>query len=89
MNRADEIGSQQAYPHGNPTDGGELGMTIRQAYKIAAMQGMSLEHAGSFRPGIDDKILEWIAKAAGMYADAMLSEDSSHEAAMSGKDGNE
>lgn len=27
----------QAFPHGDPTHGGELGMTLRDAFAIAAM----------------------------------------------------
>ncbi len=74
MSRADEIGKLQVY-------GGDMyqGMTIRQAYKIAAMQG-SLAGGGE-RGWTIAELGPWCAAVA----DAMLAEDSAHEAAMSGK----
>ncbi len=73
MSRADEIGERNA----TATDMFQ-GMTIRQAYKIAAMQGLLS----------GPKLWDWeeLANQSGDFADAQLAEDSAHEAAMSGKE---
>ncbi len=83
MSRADEIGNAPAYANEFYS-----GMTIRQVYKIAAMQGLLTSVSVLGMKGFGGKHLEenlTLANVAGHIADAMLAEDSAHEAAMSGK----
>ncbi len=48
------------------------GMTIRQAYKLAALQGLIAKY------GSEDGHFHVGAKLAGRFADAMLAEDEEH-----------
>ncbi len=74
MSRADDIGNYPANP-ADPSTHGYCGLTIRQAYKIAAMEGMLAN------PSVECSN-ESISKYSGEIADMMLAEDSAHEAAM-------
>ena len=60
------MNNPQAFPHGDPTHGGEQGMTLRDYFAAKAMQGMYAN--GSFPTGI---MLD-TAKEAYEMADAML-----------------
>jgi hypothetical protein len=53
-----------AFPHGDPTHGGELGMTLRDYFAAKAMQGMI--SINSETPH------DYVAIDAYSYADAML-----------------
>jgi len=60
------MSNPQAFPHGDPTHGGEQGMTLRDYFAAKAMQGMYAN--GSFPTGI----MFDTAKEAYEMADAML-----------------
>jgi hypothetical protein len=63
------------------------GMTMRQYYKAAALEGMHLP-VYDRNDGPPSKLMEWAANAAwsaGVIADAMLMEDAEHEATLEEK----
>lgn len=66
-----------AFPMTFGVDSCEPGMTMRQAYKIAALQGMAQHLTGQQKSdlanGIKGRMIE--AKAAGQLADSMIEED--------------
>lgn len=53
-----------AFPHGDPTHGGELGMTLRDYMAAKAMQGMMHD--------VDQPHCDYIAQKSYQMADAML-----------------
>lgn len=55
----------QAFPHGNPTDGGDIGMTLRDYFAGQALAGWISN------PTTKSKADE-LAKASYILADAML-----------------
>jgi hypothetical protein len=63
----------QAFPHGDPTNGGDLGMSLRDRVAIEALGGM-LAHSTRYRPRPDasSNWHEAIAEEAYQIADAML-----------------
>ncbi len=75
---AREIGTGQAYPAGFGDGTGVPGRTIRQAYKIAAINAILLPSGdgSQYGPSAEDckKAADWAANVA----DAMLQEDSEH-----------
>ena len=85
MTRANEIGEMNVHPVVKHEGWLEVrgSMTIRQAYKIAAMQGLLASFSGGSEIELPEP--ETVKSWAASYADAMLAEDSEHEAALSGK----
>lgn len=75
MNKHD---NPQAFPHGNPTDGGDIGMTLRDYFAGQALAGsMGSRDARSWEAAAKKLGIEPdAALARGMYliADAMLAE---------------
>ena len=69
---ADKMGGQ-AFPHGNPEQGGDTGMTLWDWYAAAAMQGIMAAQVHGF---IDQPANGPFADMAGKMADAMLTERS-------------
>lgn len=63
----------QAFPHGNPTHGGDIGMTLRDYFA-----GQTIASASALPMGPNDCLHR--AKMAYQMADAMLAERKSHEA---------
>lgn len=59
-----------AFPHGDPTNGGDVGMTLRDFFAAKAMQGIctSKDEAGTLL----NHGYEWIASEAYKISDAML-----------------
>ena len=57
----------QAFPHGNPTHGGDAGMTLRQWYAGQALAGLCAN--GPFAA-----VRPELAQDALAYADALLAE---------------
>lgn len=55
------------------------GMSIRQVYKAAALQGFMSAMAQQGRISPENLDIPWVASICGTYADAMLAEDESHE----------
>jgi len=63
-----------AYPLSVPAEcEPNIGMTMRQAYKAAALQGYMAGYIG--KTTIDPKTDEWIAQRCAGLADAMIKED--------------
>ena len=75
----------QAFPHGNPTDGGDIGMSLRDWFAGQAMKAMMNDmmrlvrddgtpetQAGSIAIAPDR--VKWVAQMAYKQADAMLSQ---------------
>lgn len=56
-----------AFPYGNPTHGGENGMTLRDYFAAKAMQGFAADETASWSDGVDG-----MARCAYRWADAML-----------------
>ena len=73
--------NNQAFPsHGTMGEAVQIGMTMRQYYKVRAFQLIEPDdpHSGMFiGPGNPD--IDAIAKFCGQVADAMLKEDEKHE----------
>jgi hypothetical protein len=67
-------GNESAFPYqGDAFKNAELGLTIRQYYKAAALQG------ALGNPNLSDiKAAKWMATYAAEVADAMLAEDEWH-----------
>ena len=61
------MNNPQAFPHGDPTHGGEQGMTLRDYFAAKAMQAFLSDSDWRVDMGIDDT-----AYGAYKVADAML-----------------
>ncbi len=65
-----------AFPHGDPTHGGELGMTLRDYFAAKAMQGMLTSPEFLVVVTADQAVggnaKERVSNIAFAYADAML-----------------
>lgn len=66
----------QAFPHGNPTDGGDIGMTLRDWLAGQALNGMNAnpDLMDYITAGKLDNLARDLAKVAYIQADAMLEE---------------
>ena len=81
-NSAANEGAKPAYPVKSIAS---TGMTIRQAYKMAALQGYMAAHANPSASCMPNP--QEVATKAAEYADAMLLEDAQHAAKRDGKEG--
>jgi len=60
----------QAFPHGDPTNGGDIGMTLRDYFAAKAMAGFCADSSVEWKHGRE--IETTLAKLAYDVADAMI-----------------
>lgn len=75
-----EIGARPAHPTPPSASGltnGSPGLTIRQAYKMAALQ--LIDDRYTINAGNEAACAYEVARYSGMLADALLAEDAEHE----------
>ncbi len=70
--RATKPGDRPAFGHGDPTHGGDGGITVRQYYASLAMQGLLSSTGCSLAIEDDKKLALKVAKSAWRRADALL-----------------